>query len=176
MRERRQPAARARGRPPARDWHPDGGWRIAAPAHPAAAHRKPAALAGLRCARLRHFTARARRRRPRRDEHFPAGHRQPSSSPCRQPTGASPCSWWPARWSRPCSSRLHRRFRRRAWNWCGRFVAKSCVMALPAAPRCARRAAGDRRRRAPHLCCRLPAQLVEAAKSTSVSAWRVSSR
>ena len=61
VRERRQPAARARGRTAARNRHPAGDRRVAAPHHLAVADRKPAARAGVRGARLRHFTARARR-------------------------------------------------------------------------------------------------------------------
>ena len=134
VRERRQPAARARGRPPARDWHPAGDWRVAAPRRLAVAHRKPAARTGLRGARLRHLTARARGHRLRGDR-APSRPRSATFAwRCRQRTGASRCSWWPARWSRPCSSRSHRRFRPRAWSWCGRFAAKWCVMPVPAAP------------------------------------------
>ena len=85
-------------------------------------------------ARLRHLTARARGHRLRGDQHLPAGNRQRSPGGAASATGASRCSWWPARWSRPCSSRSHRRFRRRAWSWCGRSAAKWCVMPVPAAP------------------------------------------
>ena len=38
--ERRQPAARARGRTPARNWYPPGDWRVAAPHRLAAAYSK----------------------------------------------------------------------------------------------------------------------------------------
>ena len=78
VRERRQPAARARRRTPARNRYPAGDWRVAPTHHLPVAHRKPAAGARVRCAGLRRFTARARRRRLRGDDHHAAGHRRHS--------------------------------------------------------------------------------------------------
>jgi predicted permease len=62
--------------------------------------------------------------------------RRPSAtfaSACRHRTGASRCSWWAARWCRPCSSRSRRRCRPPAWSWCGRCAARWCVMRVQAA-------------------------------------------
>ena len=79
MRERRQPAAGARGRAPARNRHPAGDRRVATPHHRAVAHGKPAARTHVRWAGLRHFTARARSCHLRGDEHHAARPRRRSS-------------------------------------------------------------------------------------------------
>ena len=57
-----------------------------------------------------------------------------SGWPRRRQTGASRCSWWPGRWPRPCSSRLHPRSRPPASSWCGRCAARWYGMGVRAAP------------------------------------------
>ena len=54
-------------------------------------------------------------------------------SPCRQRTGASRCSWWPARWYRPCSLRWRPPFGPPVSSWCGRCAVRWCAMPVPAA-------------------------------------------
>ena len=90
----------------------------------AAAHREPAARAGGRGARLRHFAARARGHRLRGDEHVSTGLRQ---HPAGRAAGGLAGRAVPGRRRDAldrCSSRSLRRCRPRASSWCGRFAAR----------------------------------------------------
>ena len=161
VRERRQPAARARRRPPARNRHPAGDWRVAPPHHLAVAHRKPAARTGVRCARLRHFTARARSRPLRDDEHLVAPTSATFVSTCRQRTGASRCSWLAGAMVSTMFFALAPALQATRFELVRAIRGEVVRDARPGRARNALVApSGDRIRAAPHLLGRLPAQRV----------------